>query len=352
MSLAVLKRKTKATAPRFSTNKCFVLNMTGRGNAIGRSGKYGQSVCGPLLNQKLTFESGFCTSGLKSTTCANVEYMAPDCSSCPAKWRLHKPAPQMGYGVYINRKAKGGFRPSGYPCNNPTKCATTSKPVWKLTKTYDSSLVIEKKRIQALRCGKFSTPRDPSSGKITSTVKPCQAGLKQNKWDNAPQNKRWCNNVTKDLGGRRSASEQTARSKGAAITNMCGPPCPESQTLYFEIADNSIQITNQKSSCRNLITRGYPYKVFVKVVGTPTLKIYTNMSSNPTKMCDVFFNKQLPSVGTFAQIANITVSNSFCANMNPLLYFEVGTTKVALNISKSYKGYGLVPPRAGPKQCH
>ena len=121
MSLAVLKRKTKATAPRFSTNKCFVLNMTGRGNAIGRSGKYGQSVCGPLLNQKLTFESGFCTSGLKSTTCANVEYMAPDCSSCPAKWRLHKPAPQMGYGVYINRKAKGGFRPSGYPCNNPTK---------------------------------------------------------------------------------------------------------------------------------------------------------------------------------------------------------------------------------------
>ena len=76
------------------------------------------------------------------------------------------------------------------------------------------------------------------------------------------------------------------------------------------------------------------------------------MSSNPTKMCDVFFNKQLPSVGTFAQIANITVSNSFCANMNPLLYFEVGTAKVALNISKSYNVNRLRPPRAGPKQCH
>jgi len=31
MSLATLKRKTEATVPYFSKNKCFVLNMTGRG---------------------------------------------------------------------------------------------------------------------------------------------------------------------------------------------------------------------------------------------------------------------------------------------------------------------------------
>ena len=34
MSLAILKKKTKATSPYFSKEHCFVLNMTGRGGGI------------------------------------------------------------------------------------------------------------------------------------------------------------------------------------------------------------------------------------------------------------------------------------------------------------------------------
>ena len=35
MSCVTLARKTRATAPRFRRDKCFVLNMTGRGGLIG-----------------------------------------------------------------------------------------------------------------------------------------------------------------------------------------------------------------------------------------------------------------------------------------------------------------------------
>ena len=167
MSLAILKKKTKATSPYFSKEHCFVLNMTGRGGGI--------------------------KTKLKKNACAKVEYM--DTKSCNDKWKLHKPAPQMGYGVYINKKAKGSHRPSGYECKNPADCVTTSKPVWKLTSTYDSSLVIEKNKLKALNCNKYDTPLDSISGKPTSVAKPCPAGVKQNKRDHTSINKKWCNNV-------------------------------------------------------------------------------------------------------------------------------------------------------------
>ena len=355
MSLAVLKRKSQATAPRFSTNKCFVLNMTGRGGVIGQSAKTGHSVCGPLKNQKITSESAFCTSGMRQGCCANVEYMAPDCSNCPTRWRLHKPAPQMGYGVYLNRKAKGSFRPSGYPCKDPDKCAQTSKPVWKLTKTYDASLITEQRRIAALRCNKFSTPRDPVSGKITSNVKPCVAGIKQEKCDHSAKNKKWCLNITKDLGGRRPASEQIARHKADALSDVCGPPCPRSLNLHFEILGCVLTLVN-KNSCKPLIIRGQKYKIFISGIDNPnfSLKIFTNISSSPTKMCDVFYEQILLQSQT--NICNITVSSSFCPNMNPILYFELdggdcNFSRIGINISKAYKGYSLKQPKVMTRHC-
>ena len=358
MSLAVLKRKSQATAPRFSTNKCFVLNMTGRGGVIGQSAKTGHSVCGPLKNQKITRRTAFCTSGMRQGCCANVEYMAPDCSNCPTRWRLHKPAPQMGYGVYLNRKAKGSFRPSGYPCKDPSSCALTSKPVWKLTKTYDASLITEQRRIAALRCNKFSTPRDPVSGKITSNVKPCVAGIKQEKCDHSAKNKKWCLNITKDLGGRRSASEQIERHKADALSDVCGPPCAQTLSLHFEISGCVITLVNN-NSCKPLIIRGQKYKIFITksdVEPSFIFKIYTNISSTPTKMCDIFYECWEDKKATNKNICNVTVSSSFCPNMNPILYFEVsslceGSSKIPINISKAYKGYSLKQPMAGTRHC-
>jgi len=206
MSLAVLKKKTKATASHFRKNKCFILNMTGRGTVVRQSSKYSQS------NVKR------CTPGC---LCSKVGYMAPDCKTCPSCWRLNKPAPQKGYGIYINQKAKGAFRPSGYSCDS-SKCAT-NKPKWKSTNTSDSSSVVEKKKMLALQCDKFSTPLDPVSGKPTSNAKPCPAGIKQTKRVHTNKNKNWCNNITKDLGGWRSASEQLARRKALSLTGVCLP---------------------------------------------------------------------------------------------------------------------------------
>ena len=42
MSLATMGRKSRTTNPRLRRQPCFVLNMTGRGNVIGRSFNAGQ----------------------------------------------------------------------------------------------------------------------------------------------------------------------------------------------------------------------------------------------------------------------------------------------------------------------
>ena len=34
----------------------------------------------------------------------------------------------------------------------------------------------------------------------------------------------------------------------------------------------------------------FPYKILVQVSGSTKIKIYTNMSNNPLKMCDVFYD--------------------------------------------------------------
>ena len=340
MSLATLKRKTKATAPRFSKNKCFVLNMTGRGTVVGQSSKY--SSCQNNSKQ-------CCVSGTKSSYCTNVEYMAPACEKCPSCWRLNKPAPQMGYGVYINQKAKGAYRPSGSSCNS-TKCHTSNKPVWKLTTTYDASLVIEKKKTRALHCDKNSTPLHPISGKPTSNAKPCIAGIKQRKCDHTNKNKKWCNNITKDLGGPRTASEQITLSKALSLSNVCIPTTKE-RVLSFTIENGKIFFIQENSSCkRPIIIRGFPYKISFQIKGETSIKIYTNTSNNPLNMCDVFYEND--SKSNSFQINKLTVSASFCPSMNPILYFETTVNKISINISKSYNGYGLIQPRSGIKQCH
>ena len=249
MSLAVLKRKTKALAPRFSKNKCFVLNMTGRGGGIGKTVR-GRSGKSSTINT--------------SSKC--------DCPSC---WDSDKPAPQMGYGIYINNKAKGSYRPSGYSCGKGGKCAIANKPVWKLTTTYDASLIIEKKKTEALQCNKFSTPLDPISGKPTSNRKPCLAGVKQTNKDHSNKNKKWCNNITKDLGGRRTASEQVLRRKAMSL-DMC-IPTPQEQILTFGINNGTISFIpgNQQQP---IIYRGFAYKILFQITGSTTsIKIYTNL---------------------------------------------------------------------------
>ena len=322
MSLAVLKKKTNAI---FSKNKCFVLNMTGRGGGIGKTVR-GRHV----VSKKPSNTSSKC-----------------DCSSC---WGLDKPAPQMAYGIYINNKAKGSYRPSGYSCGKSEKCVTTNKPVWKLTTTYDASLLIEKKKIEAIHCNKFSTPLDPISGKPTSNAKPCLAGVKQTKKDHTNKNKKWCNNITKDLGGRRTASEQIVSRKAMSL-DVC-IPTPQEQILIFGINNGKISfIPGNKQRLQPTIYRGFPYKIVFQITGSNTsIKIYTNRSDNPINTCEVFYKHD--SKSDSFQINKLTVSPTFCLNMDPILYFKTTNNEISIKLSKSYKGYGLKPSHPAINQCN
>ena len=135
------------------------------------------------------------------------------------------------------------------------------------------------------------------------------------------------------------------------LTHTCLPNVNDERILSFDIVDGIISFVKSRSSCgKPLIIRGLSYKILVQVSGSTKIKIYTNMSNNPLKMCDVFYDndKQTNQI----QIKKLKVSDSFCPNMNPILYFETSKNKITINISKSYKGYALTPSQSKPKQCH
>ena len=83
MSLAVLARKTRTTAPRFKRDSNHVLNMTGRGTVSNKS-----------------TPSPYVKTDVKSGTMKNKSKLlqGPKVES--------KPAPQMGYGTYLSKNKR------------------------------------------------------------------------------------------------------------------------------------------------------------------------------------------------------------------------------------------------------
>ena len=141
MSCATLARKTRATAPRFRRDKCFVLNMTGRGGFVGSK----------LSSQCKT------KGGSHVSRCCEANFIAEN--NCKKCWDdTSRPAPQMGYGNYINRKAKGAYRPGGGLCcsavNKTNKTNKTNKIVWKQPPNISASEIIQQKKDKQLACNK------------------------------------------------------------------------------------------------------------------------------------------------------------------------------------------------------
>ena len=168
MSLATMGRKSRSTNPRLRRQPCFVLNMTGRGNVIGRSYNAGWCrVKRPIY--------GKCKMGAKTTCCAADRLTPENCKKgCGCRYGgLSQPAPQMGYGVYLNRKSRGVSRPGGSTCCLTLSDLSQNKATWKQTETYQASLVTETKRLAQLRCS--SVKYDPSTNKITAKVSDCIA---------------------------------------------------------------------------------------------------------------------------------------------------------------------------------
>ena len=265
MSLATLGRKSRTTNPRYRRDRCFILNMTGRGNVIGQNFNAGN------CRGKKPFY-GKCRMGALTTCCA-ANHLAPkDCHKGCGCWHkgLSQPAPQMGYGIYLNRKSGGAYRTGASDqCCSTAALADLSRNriTWKQSISYDASTIIDTKRGAALRCS--YQIYDVSSGKITAKLPDCvtNGSGARGAYDNCCKcdcrwpivkprlsypriNHHWCG-TTKTLCVSHTAGEQIAMVK--AGTQKCGinpitkqlvpqGPYPNSYTLLKPF---------NKSRCKN-----------------------------------------------------------------------------------------------------
>jgi hypothetical protein len=130
MSLAVLARKTRTTAPRFKRDSNHVLNMTGRGTVSNKS-----------------TPSPYVKTNVKSGTMKNKKV-----NCCKGPQVESKPAPQMGYGTYLSKKTRGAHRPSGRVCCNDAAGNTNNKIIYKPSPSKDSSDIITLKKDETISC--------------------------------------------------------------------------------------------------------------------------------------------------------------------------------------------------------
>ena len=146
MSLAVLARKSRSTAPRFRRDKCFVLNMTGRGQVIGQSSK--------AHNSKCKTKSG-CKDGHVSSCCGAANSL--DLSGCKSDcWRGKgsRPAPQLSYSNYLNRRSLGSYRPGGRVCCDTSGNQKNNKITWKQGPSISASEMIQQRKDKSIACWK------------------------------------------------------------------------------------------------------------------------------------------------------------------------------------------------------
>ena len=261
---------------------------------------------------------------------------------------------QKGYGLYTNKLS--GSRPSsGRICNNPEKCAETSKPIWKQMKTYDSSIIIEKNKINAIRCANATRNIDPVSRKPTAgDLTKCFNDIGCQNCKTKKTKKPDCLNITKDIRTTISSGERTMLKKGDGLSAVCKAPplCKDKLNIYLHIDSNGIITNVSEGNCVKTILKTEKYKVFLTSETNETFTIHTNHSEDPRKTCDIFYNKTIPSDLNEKQIANIKISNSYCPNRIPILYFKTSKNSVKIQVSKNYEGFTLPLPKHNKSCIH
>ena len=152
MSLAVLARKTR-TKQKLRKRGKFILNMTGRGNVLGMNAKMSRGNCKGLT--KCAGKRAACCVGVGGSQCCEFPHGG-------------KPAPQMGYGVYLNRKSKGAYHPGGgKQCKTLPGCQS-AKTVWKQGSNLDAGEITRKRRDNTLACytDVYTAKKDTCTGCI------------------------------------------------------------------------------------------------------------------------------------------------------------------------------------------
>ncbi len=261
MSLATLARKTR-TKKRMNTRGKFILNMTGRGNVLGMNAKMSRGNCGGKLTN---------CAGKRSACCVGVGGES-DCCRFP---HGGKPAPQMGYGVYLNRKSKGAYHPGGGPqcCTKPN--ATSGKIVWKQHSNLDASVVITNKKDNVLACNSdvYTAKRDTCtpdcSGQCCCPVKKNICGCRATDLVRYTRiNKSFGCQTTKAIRQGRSASEQIARNRAKVDCIK-----PMHRTIYITI--NATDISFDGCCGDQCLIPGQQYTFVFKLqyIGTTDVSI-------------------------------------------------------------------------------
>jgi len=164
MSLATMGRKSRTTNPRLRRQPCFVLNMTGRGNVIGASFNAGQ------CRGKRPFY-GKCKMGGQVTCCAADRVTPENCKKgCGCRYKgLSQPAPQMGYGVYLNRRSRGASRPGGGKCCSTLADLSQNKLTWKQSPNNSAMDLIQHKKEATIACYHDLNNNSSLTGKCTDS---------------------------------------------------------------------------------------------------------------------------------------------------------------------------------------
>ena len=139
MSLATLARKTKEKQRQRSRGN-LILNMTGRGKV------HNKFQCGPCGYKYNKVGTSKCTFRSTRSNCCNSHVQ---CKEFP---HGGVPAPQMGYGVYLNKKTKGEFRPSGGVCCKNSEAQKNNKKVWKNINSGDASDITMRRKYDIIGC--------------------------------------------------------------------------------------------------------------------------------------------------------------------------------------------------------
>ena len=278
MSLATLARKTRTRKSKKGRN-CFVLNMTGRGQVIGQSAKYNSG--GKYDPCRM------CHTGKRGSCCGANHTVSKECRGTCSCWYngLSQPAPQMGYGVYLARKAGGAYRPSG-----TSRCCKTAKQpgknpnTWKQTQNLDASVIIEQRRLAAIQCSRFHKrfPRFVGnvllSNKFTAAPTACSAyggaclcdkGLKiKGRLGYTRINHNWCT-ATKASECARTASEQIALVKSASFSCNCPAKCTDRygdhilpvEVTGYDYTPPQLWATSVRRLCGGAVKPGQRYRI-------------------------------------------------------------------------------------------
>jgi len=292
MSLAVLARKTREKQ-RLRTRGNFILNMTGRGNVLGMNAKTSTGNCG-----------GKC-AGHRARSCVRTE-AEPDC----CRWKHGgKPALQMGYGVYLNRKSNGAYHPAAGPCCSDGTMQNNASAVWKQNANLDSSVITSRKKDAALACNRDAT--NPVKGANSCNVRKNICGCRGTDSVGYVRINHNCCTTTKVQGGR-SAADQIAYTRAVV-------DCIKPLQKDIHVNWNGSALAFDGCCGNQCLISGQSYTFHISTVSTDTPKLFE------IEWCDnlVLFLGTATDVDTL--VVRVNVPNTQCNGLSPAVLRVVGS---------------------------